>query len=43
MNIIDILVVLFIILGAFVGAKQGFTKALVSFLGIIIVVVLAYF
>ncbi len=43
MNITDILIIIFILLGAFVGAKQGFTKALVSFLGIIIVVVLAYF
>ena len=40
MNITDILIIIFILLGAFVGAKQGFTKALVSFLGIIIVVVL---
>ena len=43
MNIVDILIVIFVLLGAFVGAKQGFTKALVSFLGIIIVVVIAYF
>lgn len=43
MNITDILIIIFILLGAFVGAKQGFTKALVSFLGIIIVIVLAYF
>ena len=43
MNIVDILIVIFILLGAFVGAKQGFTKAFVSFLGIIIVVIVAYF
>ena len=43
MNITDFLIIIFIALGAFVGAKQGFTKALVSFLGTIIVVVLAYF
>ena len=43
MNITDFLIIIFIVLGAFVGAKQGFTKALVSFLGTIIVVVLAYF
>ncbi len=43
MNITDFLIIIFIVLGAFVGAKQGFTKALVSFLGTIIVVVLSYF
>ena len=43
MNITDFLFIIFIVLGAFVGAKQGFTKALVSFLGTIIVVVLSYF
>lgn len=43
MNITDFLIIIFIVLGAFVGAKQGFTKALVSFLGNIIVIVLAYF
>lgn len=42
MNITDILIIIFILLGAFVGAKQGFTKALVSFLGNVIVIVLAY-
>ena len=34
MNIVDILIILFILLGAVVGFKQGFTKSLVSFLGI---------
>lgn len=43
MNITDFLIVIFVLLGAFVGAKQGFTKALVSFLGTVIVVILAYF
>ena len=43
MNITDILILIFILLGAVVGAKQGFTKTLVSFLGIIVVIVLAYF
>ena len=43
MNITDFLIIIFIVLAAFVGAKQGFTKALVSFLGTIIVVVLSYF
>lgn len=43
MNITDILILIFILLGAVVGGKQGFTKTLVSFLGIIVVIVLAYF
>ena len=43
MNIVDILIILFILLGAVVGFKQGFTKSLVSFLGIIVVTILAYF
>ena len=43
MNITDFLIVIFVLIGAFVGAKQGFTKALVSFLGTVIVVILAYF
>lgn len=43
MNITDFLIVIFVLLGAFVGAKQGFTKSLVSFLGTVIVVILAYF
>lgn len=43
MNIVDILIIIFILLGAVVGFKQGFTKSLVSFVGIIIVTILAYF
>ncbi len=43
MNIIDILILIFLLLGAFVGFKQGFTKSLVSFVGNILVIVLAFF
>lgn len=43
MNIVDILIILFILFGAVVGFKQGFTKSLVSFVGIIFVTILAYF
>lgn len=43
MNIVDILIILFILIGAAVGFKQGFTKSLVSFLGIIVVTIIAYF
>ena len=42
MSIIDILIIIFILLGASIGFKQGFTKSLVSFVGIIIVTILAY-
>ena len=43
MNIIDILIILFIILGAFVGFRRGFTKSLVNFIGVVLVVIIAYF
>ena len=43
MNIIDIIIILFLILGAYIGFKQGFTKSLVSFLGILFVTIIAYF
>lgn len=43
MNIIDIIIILFLILGAYIGFKQGFTKSLVSFLGILFVAIIAYF
>lgn len=43
MSFIDILIILFILLGAVIGFKQGFTKSLVSFLGVIVVTILAYF
>ena len=43
MNITDILIILFILLGAVVGFKRGFTTSLVNFIGVILVVIVAYF
>ncbi len=43
MNIVDILIIVFILLGAFIGFRDGFTKALVNAVGVIVVVVIAYF
>lgn len=42
MNIIDLFIILFLVLGAFIGFKQGFTKSVVNFLGIIVVIILSY-
>lgn len=42
MSIIDILIIIFILFGAAIGFKQGFTKSLVSFAGIVVVIILAY-
>ena len=43
MNIIDILIVFFILIGGVVGFKRGFTSSLVNFIGVILVVIIAYF
>ena len=43
MNITDILIILFILLGAVIGFKRGFTTSLVNFIGVILVVIVAYF
>lgn len=43
MNIVDILIIVFILLGAFIGFRDGFTKALVNAVGVIVVTVIAYF
>lgn len=43
MNIVDILIIIFLLFGVVIGFKQGFTKSLVSFLGIIVVTIIAYF
>lgn len=43
MNIIDILIISFILIGAVVGFKRGFTTSLVNFIGVILVVIIAYF
>jgi uncharacterized membrane protein required for colicin V production len=42
MNILDIVVVFLLLFGAVRGLKKGFTKQLLSFLGFIIVVILAF-
>lgn len=42
MNIIDVIIVLFILSGAVIGFKNGFTRQLVSALGFFIVVILAF-
>ncbi len=42
MNIIDAIIILMIFLGAVVGFKRGFTKQVLSFLGVFVVVVLAF-
>lgn len=43
MNILDIGIIIFILFGAFLGFKRGFTKELVEAIGFIVVIVLAYF
>ena len=42
MSLIDILVIIFILTGGLVGFRQGFTKSLVNFLGVIIVIVFSF-
>ncbi len=42
MNVVDIIIIILLIFGALIGAKRGFTKQLVSCLGFIVVVILAF-
>ena len=42
MNIVDIIIILLVLFGAFLGFKRGFTRELASFLGFIVVIVLAF-
>lgn len=42
MNIIDVLIVLIIIMSGIIGYKRGFTRAVVSCLGIFVVVILSF-
>ena len=42
MNIIDIVVIILIIFGALIGLKRGFTRELVSTLGLIVVLILSF-
>ena len=43
MNIVDLIIIILIALGAVMGFKRGFTRSLVSALGTIVIVVLAFF
>ena len=42
MNIVDICIIIFILFGAVLGFKRGFTKELVKALGFIIIIILSY-
>lgn len=42
MNIVDIVIIIFVLLGAVVGWKQGFTKSVVNCVGYIVVIVVAF-
>lgn len=42
MSIVDILIVVFIIVGGSVGFKDGFTKTVINFLGLVLVLVLSF-
>ncbi len=42
MNIVDILIIIFILTGALVGFKQGFTRSLVNFVGVILVIIFSF-
>ncbi len=42
LNIIDIIIILFIILGGLVGFKEGFIKKTTSFVGVILVLILSF-
>ena len=42
MSIVDILIIVFIITGALVGFKQGFTKSLISFIGVVAIIIVSF-
>ena len=42
MNIVDILIIIFLLFGVLLGLKRGFTHELVSFLGIFVIIILSY-
>ena len=42
MSLVDILIIIFIIVGGSVGFKNGFTKSVVKFLGFLIVLILSF-
>lgn len=43
MNIVDVIIILFLILGAIIGFKRGAIKSLVSFVGVVLALILAYY
>ena len=42
MNVVDLMIVLVILIGAIIGFKHGFTRQLVSFLGILVITVISF-
>ena len=42
MNVLDIIIIIFILFGAVLGFKRGFTKELVEAVGFIVVLIIAY-
>lgn len=42
MNIVDVLIILIIVAGGLIGFKKGFTREVVSFLGMFLVVILSF-
>ncbi len=42
MNIVDLIIIILLIFGAVVGFKRGFTRSLVSAVGMIVIVILAF-
>lgn len=43
MSIVDAVIILFLLLGAFLGFKRGFIKTLVSLIGVVLVIVLSFY
>ena len=39
---VDLIIIVLVLLGAFVGAKRGFTRELVSVIGFLVCIVLAF-
>ena len=42
MNIVDILIIIFILFGALLGFKRGFTRELLSLVGIFLILILSF-
>lgn len=43
MNVVDILIIIFLCFGLFIGWKNGFTRQLISAVGFVLALILAYF